>query len=322
MGTDLDLSIVVLAWNQLDYTQRCIASIRSGTDVDYELIIVDNGSAEEAASFADDAADLAILNAENRGFAVGMNQGLRAASGRYVAFVNNDTEVPVGWSSTLLSTFEEMPRAGIVLPAVTAAGNPFAVRSELGTERIVVPKFRNLPSGVVYLMDRDVALDLDGWDERYEVASREDLDLLFTVWINDLDVILDERVLVQHASNVTAKAQLPDRDAIWRRNGDVFVDKWSTADRSSVDLLANLDAERVDDLLAQAQTAATWVGRVLSVEDRVEDWKAEVRDLKGEIRGLNSEVRRLEKAAITPETPPMPRHKRAVRKLRSLGKSS
>jgi len=322
MGTDLDLSIVVLAWNQLDYTQRCIASIRSGTDVDYELIIVDNGSAEEAASFADDAADLAILNAENRGFAVGMNQGLRAASGRYVAFVNNDTEVPVGWSSTLLSTFEEMPRAGIVLPAVTAAGNPFAVRSEPGTERIVVPKFRNLPSGVVYLMDRDVALDLDGWDERYEVASREDLDLLFTVWINDLDVILDERVLVQHASNVTAKAQLPDRDAIWRRNGDVFVDKWSTADRSSVDLLANLDAERVDDLLAQAQTAATWVGRVLSVEDRVEDWKAEVRDLKGEIRGLNSEVRRLEKAAITPETPPMPRHKRAVRKLRSLGKSS
>ncbi len=322
MGTDLDLSIVVLAWNQLDYTQRCIASIRSGTDVDYELIIVDNGSAEEAASFADDAADLAILNAENRGFAVGMNQGLRAASGRYVAFVNNDTEVPVGWSSTLLSTFEEMPRAGIVLPAVTAAGNPFAVRSEPGTERIVVPKFRNLPSGVVYLMDRDVALDLDGWDERYEVASREDLDLLFTVWSNDLDVILDERVLVQHASNVTAKAQLPDRDAIWRRNGDVFVDKWSTADRSSVDLLANLDAERVDDLLAQAQTAATWVGRVLSVEDRVEDWKAEVRDLKGEIRGLNSEVRRLEKAAITPETPPMPRHKRAVRKLRSLGKSS
>jgi glycosyltransferase involved in cell wall biosynthesis len=322
MGTDPDLSIVVLAWNQLDYTQRCVASIRSGTDVDYELIIVDNGSAEEAASFAGDAADVVILNDENRGFAVGMNQGLRAASGRYVAFVNNDTDLPAGWGSTLISTFEELPRAGIVLPAVTAAGNPFAVRSEPGVERVVVPRFRYLPSGVVYLMDRAVALDLGGWDERYEVASREDLDLMFTVWINDLDVILDERVLVEHASNVTAKAQLPDRAAIWRKNGDVFVDKWSNADRSSIGMLEHPDTDHVDDLLSQARTAAVWLGRVLATEDRIEDWKSEVRELKGEVRDLDRQRLRLEKKVSPPPTPPLPLHKRALRKLRSVGKGS
>ena len=318
MGSDLDLSVIVLAWDQLDYTKRCVDSIRSGTDVTYELIIVDNGSAEEAAAFAGDAADLVILNDENRGFAVGMNQGLHAASGRHVAFVNNDTEVPDGWSSLLLSTFDDMPRAAIVLPAVTAAGNPFAVRSEPGADRIVVPPFRHLPSGVVYVMDRSVALEIGGWDERYEVASREDLDLMFTTWINDLDVVLDERVLVEHASNVTAKAQLPDRNEIWRRNGQVFVDKWTDPELSDLGLLEQTDPHRRDVLLEQAQTAAAWLDRVLAVEDRVEGWKAEVRDLRQEVRRLEKELARPPK----PPPPPPALHERIARKLRSWGGQS
>ena len=243
-----------------------------------------------------------------------MNQGLGASSGRFVAFVNNDTELPPAWSSLLLSTFREHPRAGIVLPAVTAAGNPFAVRSEAGGDRIVVPPFRNLPSGVVYVMDRSVAVDIGGWDERYLVASREDLDLLFTVWVNDLDVILDERVLVQHASNITAKAQLPDRADIWRSNGQVFVDKWTDPHGSDIGVLRQGDRARRHDLLGQAQTAATWLGRVLDVEDRVEEWKTEVRALK-------HECRRLEKEAARPPPPPPPQppplHRKIERKLRS-----
>lgn len=319
MGSDLDLSVIVLAWDQLDYTSRCVASIRGGTDVSYELIIVDNGSADAAAAFAEHSADISVLNDENRGFAVGMNQGLKASSGRYVAFVNNDTELPPGWSSALLSTFGEHPRAGLVLPAVTAAGNPFAVRTEPGGDRIVVPPFRNLPSGVVYLMDRSVAVGLGGWDERYLVASREDLDLLFTIWVNDFDVILDERVLVQHASNITAKAQLPDRADIWRSNGQVFVEKWTDPRRSSVAMLDQGDLARRDDLLTQAQTAATWLGRVLDVEDRVEEWKAEVRALKHECRRLEKEAAR---PLQPPPPPPPPLHRKISRKLRSWGSRS
>lgn len=307
-----DLSVVVLAWNQLSYTQACISSIRQHTDVPYELIIVDNGSDSDAAEFARDAADIAVLNDSNRGFAVGMNQGLRAASGEYVAFVNNDTELPPGWSSALIDSFGYTSRVGIVLPAVTAAGNRFAVRTESGTDRVVVPPFRSLPSGVVYVMERARATSLGGWDERYEVASREDLDLLFTVWINDLDVILDERVLVEHASNITAKAQLPDRDAIWRRNGDIFVEKWSNAEGSNAALLEGFDPDRSVDLIAQAATAATWLGRVLAAEDRIEEWKSEVRSLK-------RERRELEKELVSSSKAPLPLHQRALRKLRSIG---
>ena len=54
---DVVLSIVVLAWDNLEYTQRFVESVRQHTDVPYELIVVDNGSQWEAAHYADAAAD-------------------------------------------------------------------------------------------------------------------------------------------------------------------------------------------------------------------------------------------------------------------------
>ena len=248
------LSIVVLAWNELPLTTRCVSSIRENTNASYELIVVDNGSKPDAAAAAERLADIAILNAENQGFASGMNQGLAAASSRLIAFVNNDTELPAEWAERLIETFDGSPRAGIVLPAVTAAGNPISVREEAGSSVKVLPPFRYLPSGVVYLMDRATMEALGGWGEEYQIASREDLDLLFKVWCNDLDVILDERVLVKHESSVTADKHLPDKAAVWKRNRQVFVDKWSVP---SLDTVPRLETCPHEVHVARLEQAAT-----------------------------------------------------------------
>jgi hypothetical protein len=240
-----------------------------------------------------------------------MNQGLQAASGGFVAFVNNDAELPAKWSSQLLESFDYTPDVGIVLPAVTAAGNPFAVRNEPGPERVVVPPFRYLPSGVVYVMELARTIELGGWDERYLIASREDLDLLFTVWTSGLDVVLDERVLVEHASNVTATAQLDEREAIWRANGQRFVDKWSTIAPRNDSLMDDDKSIRNRELLDQAKTAAVWLDRVFTTEDRVEEWKTQVRALKTKNRELQRELDACRK-------PPLTVTQRLKRKARSL----
>src|SRR5256885_6989404 len=109
----IDLSIVVLAWDNLHHTRAFVDSVRLYTDVPYELIVVDNGSQPEAAEYARTAADRPILNPENRGFARGMNQGLAAATGEDVAFCNNDALVPPAGGSMLLETAREFPRAAI-----------------------------------------------------------------------------------------------------------------------------------------------------------------------------------------------------------------
>ena len=74
MGTP-HLSVVVLAWNKLELTRRCVDSIRSGTSGDYELIVVDNGSTDGGADYAATAADNAVINSDNLGFAAGTTQG-------------------------------------------------------------------------------------------------------------------------------------------------------------------------------------------------------------------------------------------------------
>lgn len=255
------LSLIVLAWNKVHLTQRCVESLRSHTDVSHQLIIVDNGSTDGGAEFAREAADVSVLNSSNLGFAAGMNAGLAVATGRYVAFINNDTVFPAGWASQLLGVFDSSEMPGIVLPAVTASGNQISVRTEPGLQVVRMREFVDLPSGVVYLMRTEVAKALEGWDERYQVASREDLDLLFKVWCNNLAVWLDERVLVHHEYNVTAKALLPDRDEIWQRNWEVFVNRWSHADMKTVPRLPSISESAFEQNLRTASVAAHWMAR-------------------------------------------------------------
>lgn len=259
-ASDVDLSIVVLAWDMLDFTRRCVASIRARTDVAYELIIVDNGSAPEAASFAAEAADVSVLNEENRGFAVGMNQGLALARGEFVAFVNNDTVLPNAWSSLLLDLFDTGRSVGIVMPVVTAAGNAYTVRQAPGQRVITVAPFTEIPSAVLYVMRTSTARDLGGWSEEYPVASSEDLDLLFTVWSNGLDVILDERVLIEHEAEATARSKLRNMGALWRANRELFVRKWS-GPADDVPRLATCPPEVFAANREIARVAAVWMGR-------------------------------------------------------------
>ncbi|HEY5699473.1 MAG TPA: glycosyltransferase [Acidimicrobiales bacterium] len=260
------LSVVVLAWGNLAHTQRCVESVRRHTDVDHELIVIDNGSGPDAADYARLAADRAVLNPENLGFSRGMNQGLEVARGEYVAFCNNDIVLPPTWASKLVETASTRPRAGIVVPAVTAAGNPVSVRAKPGDDVITLAPFSPPPSGVVYLMRCDVIRALEGWSEHYPVASGEDVDLAFKVWVNDLDIVVDERVLVDHVGKASA-ARLDDWQGLWARNRRLLLDRWQ-GDEAASPRLASCEPVRFDRNRATARAVAGWMDRFFTARDQ------------------------------------------------------
>ena len=113
----------------------------------------------------------------------------------------------------------------MVLPAVTAAGNPVTVRNEPGDTVETLLPFGEFPSGVVVVLRRSQMEALGGWNEEYERASGEDLDLAFTVWAHGLDVVVDSRVLVEHASQASMK-EVPGLAALYRKNLERFLDRW------------------------------------------------------------------------------------------------
>lgn len=261
-------SVVVLAWDQLAYTQRCVETVRRHTDVPYELIIVDNGSAWDARAYAAAAGDVTVLNDCNRGFAVGMNQGLQKAIGEFVVFLNNDTELPSAWAGLLLDTARRHPRGGVIVPAVTEARNPRTVRSAPGNSVEVLDPFEPPPAAVMYVMRTETALALGGWGEEFEIASAEDVDLAFKVWVNDLDIVYDSRVLVEHVGKGTAAVKLPNWRALWDRNGQVLLKKW-TDPALSVPWLAGCSRERFDRNLATARSVAGWMDRYFTLRRRL-----------------------------------------------------
>ena len=264
-ATPPDLSVVVLAWDNLHHTRAFVESIRTNTDVSYELIVIDNGSQPEAADYARACADRAVLNPNNRGFAPGMNQGLACAGGEYIAFCNNDSLVPPFWASRLVETARAHPRAAIVVPAITAASNPVTVRAEPGTDIVVLDPFSAPPAAVVYMMRRDTMLGLGGWEEEYEIASGEDVDLCFKAWVNDLDVVFDERVLVAHVGHATA-SKLDDWPQLWTLNRRRFLTKWMGG--GDPVRLASCTLERFDRNRATARAVAGWMNKYFTIRDR------------------------------------------------------
>lgn len=255
----------MLAWDQLPHTRRCVESIRRGTTVPYELVLVDNGSQHEAREYAEEAADVVVLHDENLGFARGMNGGLAVAAGTFVAFVNNDAQVPVGWAEALLESLQG-DAVGMAVPALTAAGNARTVRSAPGTAVWRLHPFEVPPSGVLCVLRANIMRQLGGWGEEYTPASGEDADLAFKVWVNDLDVVFDERVLVDHVGKVSAR-HLPDRRRAWRENGHRFLDTWSDPARP-VPRLDTCAEERFDRNRRSAAAAADHMRRVFREQER------------------------------------------------------
>lgn len=299
-GTPL-VSVVVLAWDNLAYTQQFIESVRRTTTVPYELIVIDNGSAWEAAHYARAAADVAILNSTNLGFAKGMNQGLAAARGEFVLFCNNDTVLPEGWDERLLETASRSCRAGIVVPAVTEARNDATVRSAPGDDVTVLPTFSAPPPAIVYLMRRELVCQLGGWCEDYEVASGEDVDLCFAVWVNDLDIVFDSRVLVQHVGKGTA-SRLDDWQGLWARNRRRFLDKWGSD--AEVPRLATCDDARFERNRRTAAAVAAWMDRYFRARDREARRDRRLLAKHGPVRSGSVEVARKGWRRIRPHLPP------------------
>ncbi len=115
----MDLSIVIVSWNVRDLLQTCLESLRPAWERTWaEVIVVDNASTDGTPDLVRDhyPAVRLIANLANRGFGAANNQGMAAASGRYILLLNPDTVVLPGALETLVGFLEAHPRVGLAAP--------------------------------------------------------------------------------------------------------------------------------------------------------------------------------------------------------------
>ena len=112
----MELSIICVNWNSVDYLRECIASIYANTrGISFEIIIVDNASPQGGVDrLKDQFPKITIFkSSQNIGFAAANNLGFRQSMGEYVLFLNPDTELIGPTVNILLGRIRALPDAGI-----------------------------------------------------------------------------------------------------------------------------------------------------------------------------------------------------------------
>ena len=114
------VSIIILNWNGLKDTIKCLESLKKITYSNYGVILVDNGSKGNDADILVDKYKnyiKLIRNKENLGFAAACNQGIKLASEHgadYVLLLNNDTVVAPDFLGKMVNTAESDRKIGII----------------------------------------------------------------------------------------------------------------------------------------------------------------------------------------------------------------
>ena len=121
MPQECELSIITVNFNGLKDTCALIDSITFNEDM--EVIVVDNGSRKDEANYLQDLypAIKAIRSEKNLGFAGGNNLGIKAAKGRYLYLVNNDTIFKDFNPQVLIQRLESSQMIGVVCPKIRFA---------------------------------------------------------------------------------------------------------------------------------------------------------------------------------------------------------
>lgn len=108
----MQLSIIIVSWNVREHLRHCLQSVYQYTlDISFEVWVVDNASSDGSADMVAESFPSVklIRNNTNRGFGAANNQAFHQATGEYVLFLNDDTEIKDNIFYTLVQKYANLP---------------------------------------------------------------------------------------------------------------------------------------------------------------------------------------------------------------------
>jgi GT2 family glycosyltransferase len=257
------VSIIIPAFNKWDYTFKCLMAVLQNTrDVAHEVIVIDNASSDETPLALPLLENLRVhRNEQNLGFARASNQGAAMARGKYLLFLNNDTEPRAGWLSAMVKLVEADPKIAIVgskllFPdgTIQHGGVVFAYAGPIPVTPYHLHYRRpasfsdttlslRAVTAACMLIRPEVFQAVGAFDEGY-VNGYEDVDLCLKVWKTGAKIVYTPDSVVVHHESVSEGRFACDAANIDRLNR-----AWmSTFDAFDVDLRREARPAAIDPL--------------------------------------------------------------------------
>jgi O-antigen biosynthesis protein len=227
----IDLSVVIPTCQRAQLLEQCLLSVAQGTQCNYEMIVVDGASADDTAAVLNNARQrlgerLRIIREEKReGFTKAINKGFRAATGRFIAWINDDARpLPGSLDQALLQM--SAAKADVGLVALFHAWNG---TRNVAYETCLSGHFYRLlhVCGTLYanfgLGRRETFAALDYFDERYFIYGA-DPDFSLKVWHAGMKVEPAYMTAVDHDEHMDARRHADDRRGM--QDNDILFAKW------------------------------------------------------------------------------------------------
>ncbi len=115
----VELSIIIVNWNSLAYLEKCISTIYSEQGLEsFEVIVVDNASYDGSKEYLEQRFPTVqyIQSLSNLGFAKANNLGYSCSRGRYLLFLNPDTEIVAPALGEMVNALRQTVNAAIIGP--------------------------------------------------------------------------------------------------------------------------------------------------------------------------------------------------------------
>jgi GT2 family glycosyltransferase len=233
------VSVIIVNWNGRHHLELCLPALAQQTAVDFEIIVVDNGSTDDSLDYVNNnhpTVHVMALN-ENHGFARGNNIGIRAATARFVVLLNNDTKPEPTWLERLLVPAIKDDRIGMVACKMLFYDRPDVINSAgICVDRVGIAWDRlggqvnqagsDTPitvfggSGGAVLYRRRMLAEIGLFDEDY-FAYLEDVDLAWRAQLAGWGAVCVETAVVYHHHSASFiegspfKSRLLGRNKVW-----------------------------------------------------------------------------------------------------------
>lgn len=101
------VSVIIPVYNGEKYVKACISMMLNQSYKNLEIIVVDDGSADNSASIAQEFPIKLIRHEQNQGLSAARNTGIDAAQGKYIHFMDVDDEINLDYYKALVEAITE-----------------------------------------------------------------------------------------------------------------------------------------------------------------------------------------------------------------------